>query len=455
MMSDSQFFEVAVIGSGPSGSLTAAYLSRAKVKTILIEEGDSIEAANLPAFSLGEISKKYRNGGLTVALGHPKVAYVEGRCVGGGSEVNSGLYQRCPEGVLQEWIRTHNMQDIKNYLEPHYDALDKEFFASTDTHISGIANEFKSAAEKLNWDYKKVPQLKTERRDGKAFRLKGMSQTYIPEAVKHGCTLMSGVHVQRLQRKRGSWVIHCKNKSQRAVQIHAKTIFVCCGAIHTPTLLIKSGINKNIGQTLSLHPTIKMVAEFSHDVHQDELFPGNIQIKEFSPNLSFGSSMSRLPYSAIALLDHNEALKRAIHKPKTFAIYYAMSRGPSSGRVRVVPGISDPFVQYPLPKSNLLELYKASDQLAILLRSLDIKNLFLPRQRSALFSYHLFGTVPAGEKVSVTAANSFGKIHGTENLYVNDASLFCSAIGVNPQATIMALARRNILQFLATTSLHG
>jgi choline dehydrogenase-like flavoprotein len=39
-------------------------------------------------------------------------------------------------------------------------------------------------------------------------------------------------------------------------------------------------------------------------------------------------------------------------------------------------------------------------------------------------------------------------VHGTEGLFVNDASLLCTAPGVNPQGTIMALARRNVLRFL-------
>jgi len=38
-----------------------------------------------------------------------------------------------------------------------------------------------------------------------------------------------------------------------------------------------------------------------------------------------------------------------------------------------------------------------------------------------------------------------------ENLFIADASLLCTAPGVNPQGTIMALARRNALHFLART----
>jgi len=39
-------------------------------------------------------------------------------------------------------------------------------------------------------------------------------------------------------------------------------------------------------------------------------------------------------------------------------------------------------------------------------------------------------------------------VHGAENLYVADASLIPEAPGVNPQASVMALARRNTLHVL-------
>ena len=53
-----------------------------------------------------------------------------------------------------------------------------------------------------------------------------------------------------------------------------------------------------------------------------------------------------------------------------------------------------------------------------------------------------------GENPRKTAANSFGRVHDFSNLFVNDASLLCTAPGVNPQGSIMALARRNALAFL-------
>ena len=53
-----------------------------------------------------------------------------------------------------------------------------------------------------------------------------------------------------------------------------------------------------------------------------------------------------------------------------------------------------------------------------------------------------------GENNRICATDSFGKVYGHHNLYINDGSLLCSPLGVNPQGAIMAIARRNIFHFL-------
>ena len=73
----------------------------------------------------------------------------------------------------------------------------------------------------------------------------------------------------------------------------------------------------------------------------------------------------------------------------------------------------------------------------------------LPDGLASLMTIHLFSSCPMGEDQSKCAADSFGRVHGFKNLFINDASLLCTAPGVNPQGSIMALARRNALCFLA------
>jgi len=80
----------------------------------------------------------------------------------------------------------------------------------------------------------------------------------------------------------------------------------------------------------------------------------------------------------------------------------------------------------------------------------DLKRLAraVPRARTNLMTVHLFSSCPMGEDRNRCATDSFGRVHGFEGLHISDASLLCTPPGVNPQGTIMALARRNALRFL-------
>jgi choline dehydrogenase-like flavoprotein len=71
----------------------------------------------------------------------------------------------------------------------------------------------------------------------------------------------------------------------------------------------------------------------------------------------------------------------------------------------------------------------------------------LPKGALSLTTVHAFASCPIGERSDRCAADSFGKVQGFENLYINDASMIPDSPGVNPQGTVMALARRNALKF--------
>ncbi len=61
---------------------------------------------------------------------------------------------------------------------------------------------------------------------------------------------------------------------------------------------------------------------------------------------------------------------------------------------------------------------------------------------------HNQGGCPMSDKPEhgVTAPN--GQVHGHEGLFVMDAAVFCSSVGVNPSATILAISERNVLSFI-------
>ena len=57
------------------------------------------------------------------------------------------------------------------------------------------------------------------------------------------------------------------------------------------------------------------------------------------------------------------------------------------------------------------------------------------------------GGAPMGE-TDDCITDSFGKVSGHENLFINDSSLICTKLLKNPQGTVMAIAMRNIKKFI-------
>jgi choline dehydrogenase-like flavoprotein len=65
---------------------------------------------------------------------------------------------------------------------------------------------------------------------------------------------------------------------------------------------------------------------------------------------------------------------------------------------------------------------------------------------------HAFSSCPIGERADRCAADSYGRVHGWNNLHINDASMLPDSPGVNPQGSVMAFARRNARHFIDSRS---
>ncbi|MEL6845541.1 MAG: GMC family oxidoreductase, partial [Bacteroidota bacterium] len=61
---------------------------------------------------------------------------------------------------------------------------------------------------------------------------------------------------------------------------------------------------------------------------------------------------------------------------------------------------------------------------------------------------HQCGTLRMGSDPGISVTDPFGKVHGMDNLFVADSSLFPSSGAVNPSLTVIALALRNSQQLI-------
>ncbi|CAD5954082.1 putative GMC-type oxidoreductase y4nJ [Planktothrix tepida] len=471
--------EIAIIGSGPGGAITACLLAEAGRDVLLIEEGDDLPLESCQPFSVEEMVQKYRNGGLTAAFGQPKIQYVEGRCVGGGSEINSGLYHRTPLNILEQWRTEFEVDALTEAdLIPHFEACEQ---AVNVCYLPGKAPtaslKLHEGAMRLGWQSLEVPRWFRYEESDETSVPKGtrqsMTKTFIPRALKAGCKLLANTRIKTLKETDKTWILtgtrQGNNIPENPIKIQAETVFVCCGAIQTPALLRRSGIKNNIGNSLKMHPTVKIIAQFDQEINALDMGVPVHQVKEFFPRFSFGCSISSPPYLSVGMTDHPQYTETVKKHWQNMAIYYAMITGESFGTVRNIPFYNDPLVRYKLTSQDLKDLSEALQKLALLLFEADAKILYpsisntsplthpqdlttiaeqLPIKQTNLMTVHVFSSCPMGENLQKCAVNSFGKVHGFNNLYIADASLLCTAPGVNPQGSIMAIARRNALKFL-------
>jgi choline dehydrogenase-like flavoprotein len=464
--------DAVVIGSGPGGAVAASLLAEAGRSVLLVEEGRHLPLASAPHFSREEILQKYRNAGINVAFGKSKLAYAEGRCVGGGSEINRGLYHRISESVLSTWRSEYGVSNLTmTDLEPHFDACEKtaavRFLPGPAPRLS---QRLADGAELLGWSCMEVPRLfiyRGEASAGESGRKQSMTETFVPRFLAAGGRLQPDTRAVRLERTARGWTVHAIERPEggaaRSLEIHAASVVVAAGAVQSPALLRRSGIRSNVGDSLRFHPMLKVIAQFPDEVNiADDLEPVH-QIKEFDPRFSMGCSMSKRPALAMAMAPHADMLERVDTEWARMAIYYVQSTG-GRANVRNLPGFDDPVVRVQLGSGDLQELADGLVELARVLFAAGAEKIYpsipgypvlssmddvaklpatLAPERANPTALHLFSSCPMGENRSRCATDSFGQVHDARGLFVFDCSILPAPTVVNPQGTVMAVAHRN------------
>lgn len=461
---------VAVIGSGPGGAIAALRLAEAGVDVVMIEEGPFLPLDSAPHFSRAEILQKYRNAGVNVTLGSAKVAWVEGRCVGGGSEVNRGLYHRTPDDVLETWRSRFRIDAMDvDGMAPHFEACESILEVS---HLPGeapvVSRKLLEGSTALGWKCVEVPRLfsySTDPSKGLG-RKQSMTEIVVPRFLEAGGRLVHDTRIRRIARSGGRWLLRGETGgyagNRRSVLIEADTVILACGAVQTPALLRRSGVTRNVGNTLRFHPMVKVVARFADEVN----FPSDLepvhQVKEFDPRFSMGCSISKRPALALALVDRPEVLPEVDTGWRHMAIYYAQTTG-GQASVRPLPGYRDPLVLGKKNPEDARDLAEAVKNLARCLfaagaeavypgypglpplrseADLEVLPDVIPPASGGITTMHLFSSCPMGEDHGQCAVDSFGRVHGVDGLFVADASILPGPTVVNPQGTVMAMSHR-------------
>lgn len=444
-------YKFIIVGSGPGGSTVLKTLLESGIEDVaIIEEGGRESKTIMGSFD--ELINKYRYGGADIIYSKPNIAYAEGKTLGGGSEINSGLYHRIPEDILVRWKKDFDIEDISSKsMDEHYKFVEKWLeIKKTNNKPSSISNKLISCVVDTKYECEQIPRWKS---------LKNIFFDLHKEIILYDKT-----KVLQIYKEAKYFKLKCKKVLTGEI-FYVKTLklVLSCGTFETHKLLKFSGFELK-ENSFSIHPHIKIGAKFNEELNDFEMVsPYQIKVPEF--NSSLGTSINSKQWKALFLLDNLDIFRKEVSNINKIGIFYNAIRPVGVGRINYIKYAKTNILTYNFQKIDIENLISGTNVLIKLLHNAGAKSIILPAseknkidgpnfsdisnnffKKLSLHTVHTFSSMKLGNRFS--NCDSFGKLNGEKNLLISDASILPGPPGVNPQGPLMALCRRNALRFI-------
>lgn len=473
-----------VVGSGAGGATLAAHLARGGAEVLVIEAGAWRDPEDYPESAYGGMRDLMDDFGSTITRGRALWPVVQARTVGGTTVVNSAIAVRTPADVFELWRERHGLDgtQFETELLRFQDELDDELCVEiAPAATRGRNNELAMKGAKAlgiegHWMRRYVKDCggtaacMSGCRSGKK---QSLNLNFMPEVLERGGTVLSNATVARVDFEgrravgvRGRFHHPTTRKKGARFTVRAnRAVIVAASATHSPCLLQRSGVRSPaLGRYFRAHPGSGVGGIYADHV---DLGFGNTQgwaslehrldkhIKLETLSLPPEMLMTRIQGGGSRFMERLTELRNV-------AMWVQALRAESTGTVR--NGLFDkPVVSYTLDPQDMARfrhgmatvarLHFAAGATAVTpgiyglpykigpdeVHRIDEAPLD-PRNYLGILS-HLFGGCVMGADPQTSVCDRQGKVHGHESLFIADASMIPSTLGVNPQHTIMSLAR--------------
>ncbi len=478
-----------IVGSGASGATTAVQLSEAGYSVVILEEGAWVRTRDFTEDLYGAMTRMFRGMGTNVMEGQALTPILQGACVGGSTTINSAIAWRAPEDVLGDWGNRFGIAETVSVerLAPHYDVLEH------DLNVSKVSNESVGANSSLLGDAAAALGMESHRIqrydagcEGSSACLTGcrgrkklgMNITYIPRSLHAGARIYTSARVARVELRGGRAVgVHATLQGPLGPQslfVRARRgVFIAASTIQTPNLLRRSGVRADaLGRHFQAHPGVSMAGRFEQRVNMDfgAAQGWNSLHLLKSHRIKLESLMLPPELAAARTPGFGPEMMRRMGDYGHMAIWAVVVRSEAEGRVselfgadRVRFGLTEEDLRRARHGMKVLgemmfavgarEVWPGVHGLPSVLRTPDELRVFddapLDQRAYNFMSSHLFGAARMGPDPRTSVVAPDFQVHGTRGLYVVDSSLFPTNLGVNPQHTIMAIARMAARQVAA------
>ena len=472
--------DAVIVGAGPGGGAVARQLAAAGMSVVLLEDGPRGSRFR-PSWS-NSIRYHFQESGTMLAEGPVPFPVMAGRGVGGGSLVNSAICFRTPEPVLHEWADA--LQDERyrpEAIHPIYAEIeDRIGVVPVHPSIAGENNLIVARGVKALGPPLEGGLLKRNApgcigcgicnfgcpSGGKS----SVDRNLIADARRDGAIVQAECRVTEVLTEGGRAVgvrghLHDPDtrEQKRDLEVRAGVVVLSAGAIGTPRLLHGCGLAKDLGPVgdhLHLHPGTGVLGLCDHDVHmwkgatqgayawtpeEPKVLPHTFN----APPEAFVSMTGAIGADAKqTLTDINRICGLGVmvsDKGK------GSVRTRSSGRAKL-NYVWDPEDVETLKRGMVLSArillaggakkVRSASHGAVWHDTVEGLANELAGTKLAdfiLYSAHPMSTNPMGVDPAASVVGPTGAVHRMEGLWIADAGIFPTSLGVNPQLTTMVL----------------
>ena len=480
--------DVVVVGSGAGGGTAAAVLQKAGLDVIVLEAGDYHAEEDFDGDELSGFARLYLNGGGMASVDQ-SVGLLAGATLGGGTTVNYTYCFRTPDDVREEWATRHGVPEFaQETFGESLDAVWERLSVNEENSIpSSRDHRLRKGLDELGWD-SRVMQRNATKCDPAICRAchygcqlgskQSTMKTWLQDASDAGARIIVRTTADTVTVERGAARgVEAHTVEGHKVTIRSRAVVSAAGALHTPALLRRSGLqNRNVGKHLTLHPVLVMWGVFDeevkpwegvlastysdHDADMDDGYGVKYEHVSIPPSILLSFSpwrggrahhdlMRALPHTAGlgVLLRDRDGGEVKVGKDGLPVVKWKLSdydkghmRRGVKNAARVVEAMGarkiysshSKMVSYEPGRSGSLESFMA-----------DADACGWDAGHAHMISFHLMSSARMGGSPETSACDPRGETWEVRDLIVADGSAFPTASGVNPMVTIEATAHLN------------
>jgi choline dehydrogenase-like flavoprotein len=476
--------DVVIVGSGAGGGAAAGVLATAGLDVVVVESGGYWDDADFDGSEFKALTSYYMAS--PNATHDQSVGLIAGSCLGGGTVVNYSTAFRTPDEVREEWadlgVPAFTSTDYTDSLDAVWERLgvSQEY-----NEPSSRERKLQEGCVKLGWHVDAMPRAVRQCAQGRECGYCGLGcrvgakqsvvKTWLADAQAAGARLIVSAKVARVIVEGGAARgVIARTADGHRLEIRARAVVAACGALHTPALLRRSGLeNENLGNHLRLHPAGVLFGIFDEALKPWEGVMQALYSDQFRDlHGGYGVKFETAPVHPHLMIPFGPWRSAAEHFKLMEAITNTapvgvLLRDRDGGEVRVGRD-GEPVVRYKLSTFDAGHMRTGVDGAAQLLEAAGARRIFTSHARwvcydpgrfgsrerfmadadaagygpgeIALNSFHIMGSARMGGSPSMSACDPTAQTWDVRDLYVFDGSTFPTASGVNPQISIQAIA---------------